>query len=165
MAYGDDAGFAAWLTSQGLTLPVGAPDAEVLREIGSSYVDAAYGYKLTCSQKTGGFAQELMWPRVNHVSDGEVVPDDYIPTAWINASYRAGYLTAVTPGWATTGVDASRLTKREKVDVIEREFFSTSETSGASSAPGMPSDSIINGMVSPWLCSNVRRADSLFMVI
>lgn len=164
-AYGDDSGFSAWLASQGLTLPVGAPLPSVLREIGSSYVDSAYGWKLTCSMRTGGFSQELEWPRSGHVVNGEVVPDDFIPAAWINASYRAGYLTAVTPGWATTGTDASRQVKRQKVDTLEREFFSASEAAGTSVAPGMPSDSIINGMVTPWLCSNTRRANSLFRVI
>lgn len=164
MSYGTNQGLEDWLTAQGLTLPVGA-DPTVLRNIGSAYVDSAYGYKLTCSQKAGGFAQELEWPRVNHVVNGEVVPDDLIPAAWINASYRAAYLQSQTPGWATTGVDASRQTKRERVDTIEREFFSSSEAPGSSAAPGFPSDSIINGMVLPWLCSNVRRADSLFRII
>lgn len=164
-AYGDDAGFAAYLAGQGLTLPVGAPAPAILREIGSSYVDSAYGWMLTCSMKTGGFTQELQWPRSGHIVNGEVVPDDLIPQSWINASYRAGYLQALTPGWATTGTDASRQTKREKVDVIEREFFSSTEAAGTSAAPGMPSDSIINGMVTPWLCSSARRANSLFRVV
>ena len=166
MAYGNDEGFTTWLASQGLTLPTGAPLPAVLRQIGSSYVDAAYGHKLTCSSKTGGVTQEMAWPRKGHTHDGEVVPDDYIPTAWVQAAYRAGYLSAVTPGWATTGTDASRLTKRERVEgAVEREFFSQSETAGAASAPGMPSDSIINGLVLPWLCGNVRRIDSLLRVV
>lgn len=164
-AYGSDVEFAAYLAGLGLTLPVGAPAPAVLREIGSSYVDSAYGWKLMCSQKTGGFAQELQWPRTGHVINGEEVPSDLIPQQWINASYRAGYLQAVTPGWATTGTDASRQTRREKVDVVEREYFAASDAAGTSAAPGMPSDSIINGMVSPWLCSGARRASSLFQVI
>lgn len=164
-AYGDDAGFAAWIASQGLTLPVGAPDPAVLRQIGSNYLDAAYEWRLSCSQRTGGFSQELAWPRSGHYVNGQEVPDDLIPPAWINASYRAAYLTAVTPGWATTGTDGARQTKREKVDVVEREFFAASEAAGTDVAPGMPSDSIINGMVSMWLCSNKRTANSLFRVI
>lgn len=164
-AYGDDAGFAAYLAGQGLTLPVGAPAPAILREIGSGYIDAAYGWQLKCSMKAGGFTQSLEWPRTGHVINGEEVPSDLIPQQWINASYRAGYLQAVTPGWATTGTDASRQTKREKVDVIEREFFGKEEAAGTSAAPGMPSDSIINGMVTPWLCSRTRRASSLFRVI
>lgn len=164
-SYGSDDGFNAWLAGQGLELPADSPAVAVLRQIGSSYVDAAYGAKLSCSQRTGGFMQELEWPRKNHVVNGELVPDDLIPAAWVNASYRAAYLQATQPGWATTGVDASRQTKREKVDVIEREFFAASEAAGSSVAPGMPSDSILNGMVLPFLCSGVRRMTDLFRVI
>ena len=165
MPYGTDEGFTAWLAGQGLSLPVGAPAVAVLRQIGSSYVDAAYGARLACSRKTGGFTQELQWPRTSHIIGGEPVPDDFIPKAWIEASYRAGYLTAVSPGWATTGSDANRVTRKEQVDVISREFFAPGEFPGASSAPGMASDSIVNGLVLPWLCSGVRRMDALFRVI
>lgn len=164
-AYGTDTEFSAWLVSQGLTLPVGAPLPAVLRQIGSNYIDAAYEWRLSCSSRTGGFAQELAWPRTGHYMGSQSVPDDLIPTPWINAAYRAAYLTAITPGWATTGTDASRQTKREKVDVVEREFFAASEAAGSDVAPGMPSDSIINGMLTSWLCSNTRSLNSLFRVI
>ena len=97
--------------------------------------------------------------------NGQPVPEDLIPLAWINASYRAAYLQAITPGWATGSTDPNRVTKREKVDVIEREFFAAADASGGASAAGMASDAIINGMVLPWLCSSKRRADTLFRVI
>lgn len=165
MPYGTDEGFTAWLAGQGLSLPVGAPAVAVLRQIGSSYVDAAYESRLQCSRRTGGFNQELAWPRIGHAINGETVPDDLIPQAWVDASYRAAYLTAVTPGWATTGTDSTRQTKRERVDTIEREFFAANEAAGSDAAPGMPSDSIINGMLLPWLCSGVRRIGDFFRVI
>lgn len=163
-AYGTTPDFEAWLTAQGLALPVGA-NPEVLRNIGSAYIDAAYGAKLTCSHRTGGFSQDLEWPRKGHVINGEVVPDDLIPPAWIYASYRAAYLEAITPGWATGSTDPNKVVKRQKVDVIEREFFSNKEIDAASSSAGMASDAIIGGMVNPWLCSGIRRFDSLFRVI
>lgn len=166
MAYGNDDEFTAWLTSQGLALPTGAPLPAVLRQIGSSYVDAAYGHKLTCSSKAGGVTQEMAWPRKGHVLNGEVVPDDYIPTAWVQAAYRAGYLSAVTPGWATDSVNPNRITVKERVDVIEREFAKASDLIGtADVAAGMNADGVINGMLQPWLCSGSRRFNSLFMVI
>lgn len=164
-AYGTDDGFTSWLAAQGLALPVGAPAVAVLRQIGSGYIDAAYEWRLSCSSRAGGFAQDLAWPRTGHYMGSQSVPDDLIPTPWINAAYRAAYLTAMTPGWATTGTDASRQTKREKVDVVEREFFAPGEAAGSDVAPGMPSDSIINGMLVPWLCSNTRSLNSLFRVI
>lgn len=165
MAYGTDEGFTEWLAAQGLELPVDAPPVATLRQVGSSYVDSAYEHMLQCSRRTGGFTQENAWPRTGHRIAGEAVPSDLIPPAWIHASYRAAYLQATTPGWATRAVDATRQTRREKVDVIEREFFSDKDAAGSNVAPGMPSDAIINGMVLPWLCQNVRDFGSLFRVI
>ena len=164
-AYGSEQGFTAWLTAQGLELPPGAPAAAVLMQIGSSYLDAAYEPKLQCSVRAEGFSQELAWPRKGHWINGQLVPEDLIPPAWIQASYRAAYLQAITPGWATGSVDPNRVTKREKVDVIEREFFATGDSGSAASASGMAADALLNGMVLPWLCSGARRANSLFRVI
>lgn len=161
--YGTDQGFEDWLASQGLELPDGAPAIAVLRQIGSDYVDGAYESKLQCSKRAGGFEQERAWPRAGHTVRCEPVPDDLIPQAWINASYRAAYLQA-SSGWAQGGTDPSRLTKREKVDVIEREFFAVGEGAAqGNAAPGFPVDPLIDGWVSVWLCSTTRRVG--FMVI
>lgn len=163
-SYGDDDGFIEWLAAQGLPSPAGDP--AVLRQIGSNYIDAAYEARLNCSSRAGGFNQLLAWPRKNHRMNGQTVPSDLVPQAWINAAYRAAYLEDMTPGWATKGTDASRQTKREKVDTIEREFFSAADAAGTDAAVGMPSDSIINGMVLPLLCKQgVRDPNSLFRVI
>lgn len=164
MAYGTDTEFQAWLTGQGLTLPVGAVPA-TLRAIGSGYIDAAYEARLSCSSRTGGFNQPLAWPRTGHYVNGLTVPDDLIPQAWVHASYRAAYLEASNPGWATNTTDPSRLTKRERVDVVEREFFAAGENGSSSAAVGMPVDGMIEGLVSPWLCSKTRRMGDLFRVI
>lgn len=147
-----------------MALPAGAVPA-VLRQIGSTYVDAAYEASLQCSHRANGFEQELAWPRAGHRVNGQAVPETLIPPAWVNASYRAAYLEATTPGWATGSVDPNRVTRREQVDVISREFFAPSDTGGAASAAGITADAIINGMVLPWLCTSKRRADSLMRVI
>lgn len=164
--YGTEQGFTDWLAAQGLTLPPDAPSPAVLMQIGSSYVDAAYGYKLTCSQKTGGWEQELEFPRTGHYVNGKLLPSTLIPTAWVHASYRAAYLNATTPGWSTAQVTPGRITRRERVDTVEREFFDQSQAGGgADSAPGFPSDAIINGLVLPFLCAKGRSANSLFRVV
>lgn len=164
--YGTEQGFTDWLAAQGLTLPPDAPAPAVLMQIGSSYVDAAYEWRLQCSQRAGGFSQELAWPRVGHYVNGQAVPSDLIPQAWIYASYRAAYLNAITPGWSTDQVTPGRITKREKADVLEREFFSAEEAGGGGdAAPGFPSDAVINGMLLPWLCSQGRGANTLFRVV
>lgn len=166
MIYGTEQGFQDWLSAQGLTLPEDAPTPAVLLQIGSSYIDSAYEYALACSSRTGGFTQELAWPRRDHRVNGQLVPDDLIPQQWINASYRAAYLQATNPGWATNTVNPDRVTKREKVDVVEREFFDASQNGGKTDvAPGMPADAAINGMVKMWLCANTRSPNSLFRVI
>lgn len=166
MAYGTDEGFLEWLSAQGLTLPDDAPDPAVLRQLGSSYVDAAYEHALQCSQRTGGFEQENAWPRKGHRVNGQLVPSDLIPPAWVNASYRAAYLNAVTPGWSTDSVTPGRITRREQVDVISREFFSPEDAGGgAATAPGFPSDALLNGLVLSWLCSAGRNPNSLFRVV
>lgn len=164
-AYGNNEEFTAWLTAQGLTLPVGA-NATALRTVGSAYIDGAYEHRLSCSSRAGGYLQELAWPRVSHYLNGQELPSDFIPPAWVQASYRAAFLQATNPGWATNSNDPNRKTKREKVDVIEREYFDASSLVGtADVAAGMPADGVINGMVSVWLCSKGRSLDSLFRVI
>ena len=163
-SYGDDEGFESWLAAQGLPSPAGEP--AVLRQIGSNYIDAAYGYKLTCSRRTGGWEQELEFPRTGHYVNGQLLPSTLIPTAWIYASYRAAYLEDMKPGWATDQVTPGRVTRREKVDSIEREFFNQEDAGGgAASAPGFPSDAVINGLVLQFLCSNTRGLNSLFRVV
>jgi hypothetical protein len=41
------------------------------------------------------------------------------------------------------------MTKREKADVVEREFFEPGETAGAS---GANIDAMIEGLIGPFLC-------------
>lgn len=158
--YGSDAEFQAWLDANGLTLPVGSPTLAVLRQIGSDYIDAAYEPRLSCSSRTGGFAQERAWPRVGHEVNCEPVPDDMIPQPWINASYRAAYLQAVN-GFATGGTDPNRVVKMEKVDVLQVEY--AVDKSGGNAADGFAVDPMIDGWVSLWLCATGRA--NWFMVI
>lgn len=165
-SYGTDAEFQAWLDANGLTLPTGAPPPAVLREIGSAYVDGAYEPSLTCSARTGGWSQDLAWPRTGHSVNGQSIPSDLIPQAWINASYRAAYLTAATPGWAQGGQNPNRITKREKAGDVEREFFAVGDGAVASrAATGFNVDPLIDGWIAMWLCSTGRNPNSLFMVI
>lgn len=155
--YGNDTDFQAWLTANGLSLPTGSPTPAILRQIGSDYVDGAYEGRLQCSRRTGGFSQDRAWPRTGHTVNCEVVPSDLIPQAWVNASYRAAYLQAVS-GFAQGGVDPSRVVKREKVDVIEREFFAKGDGADqGNAAPGFPVDPLIDGWLSVWLCSTARK--------
>lgn len=165
MAYGSDSEFAAWLAAQGLALPVGAPAPAILRAQGSAYVDGAYEPRLFCSERVDPFTQTLAWPRVNATVQGRPIPDDMIPLAWINASYRAAYLTAVTPGWATSGLDPSRMTKRERAGQVEREFFAAGEGGlSGNAAQGFRVDPLIDGALSIWLCDPVTDGGKQFLM-
>ena len=164
-AYGSDAGFTAWLAGQGLVLPVTAPTPAILRAIGSAYVDGAYEPRLFCSQRVDPLTQELAWPRTGALINGTAIPEDLIPPAWVNASYRAAYLQAITPGWATGGVNPSRMTKREKAGEVEREFFASGEGGViGNAAPGFNVDPLIDGWLSLWLCDPVGDGGQQFFL-
>lgn len=164
--YGDDAGFAAWLAGNGLTLPAGSATPAVLREVGSAYVDGAYEAGLYCTSRTDTLAQERAWPRVGVVKSGVSVPDDFIPPAWVNASYRAAYLQAAKRGWAMGGSDPSRAVKRQKAGDVEREFFAADDMAATgNAAAGFNVDPLIDGWVSAWLCDPKAGAGVFFMAI
>lgn len=162
--YGTDDGLEAWALAQGIILPAAA-NLSAIRQIGSDYLDAAYEGRLGCSRRTEGFEQERAWPRTGHRFNRQAVPSDLIPPAWVNASYRAAYLEAMTPGWGTGSTDPNRVVKRQKVDVLEREFFAPGDVNGSSSSVGMTADAIINGMVGPWLCPEGRSLANILRVI
>lgn len=149
-AYGTDAGFTAWIAEQGYALPSGSPSPAVLRARGSAYVDGYEAY--WTGQRTGGVMQELAWPRTGATMNCTVpIPDDVIPPAVVNASYRAAWLEAETPGIlaGSAGAPGTRV-KRQKVDVIEREFFDD----GKAEIGGGPAfiDSQIDGMLQQFIC-------------
>lgn len=157
MAYGTDEGLTAYLAANGLTLPVGSPSAAVLRQRGSAYLDAAYEPELQCSARTDPLIQADAWPRTGHVTQSGVsVPGDIVPLPWVTASYRAAWLEASSPGWASGTIDPNRRTKREKADVLEREIFAPSETGGSAKGILGNVDNVIHGMVAPFLCTNRR---------
>lgn len=150
-SYGTDEGFTDWLAEQGHALPDTAPSAAVLRARGSAYVD---GYeRFWTGQRTGGVMQELGWPRTGAtVNCTTAVPDDVIPPAVVTAAYRAAWLEAETPGTLTgSPASAGARVKRQKVDVIEREFFDD----GKAEVGGGPSfiDSMIDGLLGQFICN------------
>jgi hypothetical protein len=150
-AYGNDTDFTAYLAEQGYTLPAGAPTPAVLRARGSAYVDGYEAY--WTGQRTGGVLQDLAWPRTGATLNCTVaVPDDVIPPAVVNAAYRAAWLEASTPGVLSGAIStAGARVKRQKVDVIEREFFDD----GKAEVGGGPSfiDSQIDGLLGQFICN------------
>ncbi|KQW79721.1 DnaT-like ssDNA-binding protein [Brevundimonas sp. Root1279] len=123
--YGDDAGFEAWLTENGYTLPDGAPEPAVLRQRGAGYIDGEYGALFT-GVPTGGFAQERAWPRTGATYYGSAIPDDVVPDQVIKSSYVAALHEADNPGSLAVATTQAAAVKREKVDVLEVEYFAGS---------------------------------------
>lgn len=147
--YGDDAGFSAWLTENGYSLPVSSPSAAVLRNRGSSYVDGVYGPRFS-GVPTGAFAQERAWPRTGAYAYGQPIGDSVIPSAVIQASYAAGWQEASSPGSLSgSGSEATRV-KRERVEgAVEVEYQSSSGEFSASSL--VPLLTAVEGLLAPFL--------------
>lgn len=153
--YGSDEGFETWLAEQGYTLPETAPTAAVLRARGSAYVD---GYEpLWTGQRTDGVMQELGWPRTGATMNCvTAVPDDAIPTAVVNASYRAAWLEAETPG-VLTGSSASlgQRVKRERIEgAVDVEYFDDGKPVAGGGLTFI--DSIIDGSLRAFVCDGAK---------
>lgn len=150
-AYGTDEGFGAWLAEQGHTLPAEVPSSSVLRARGSAYVD---GYeRFWTGHRTAGVMQELAWPRTGATLNCTIaIADDVIPIAVVNASYRAAWLEAATPGvLAGPTVTTGARVKREKVDVVEAEYFDDGKAE-VGAGPAFI-DSTIDGLLSGFICN------------
>lgn len=147
--YGDDAGFEAWLTENGYTLPGGAPSGEVLRNRGAGYIDGVYGARFS-GIPTGGLAQERAWPRTGAYAYGQPIGDTVIPDAVVKASYAAAWQDASSPGSLSVAVTAGSMVKRQKVDTIEREFFEPGPKLSAVEASTVML-SAIEGVLQPFL--------------
>ena len=148
--YGSDSAFATYLTDNGLTLPVGAPTAAVLRQRGSDYIDRAYGARFS-GVPTLGYAQERAWGRTGATAYWADIPEGVIPDAVVWASYAAAYAEAVlgaaTPaGSLSVTVIPGEAVKRAKAGPAEVEFFGGADAlSGA-----IPVLSAVDGLLSPF---------------
>lgn len=157
-SYGTDQGFTDWLAEQGYALPAD-PTPAVLRARGSAYVDGYESY--WTGARAGGVMQELGWPRTGATLNCTVaIPDDVIPPAVVNASYRAAWLEAGTPGILVGSAGtAGKRVKRNRVEgAVEREYFDD----GKAEVGGGPSfiDSQIDGLLGQFICD---AKDGAFM--
>jgi len=146
--YGDDSGFNTWLTSMGRVLPVGAPSVAVLRERGSVYIDATYGPRFI-GVPTAPVTQEREWPRMGASIHDVELADSAIPIRVVTASYEAAWMEASSPGILSVIVNPNAMVKRNKVDVIEQEFFEPGLASGSAIMASL--SSTIEGLLSPLL--------------
>ena len=148
--YGDDSGFTAFLSANGLTLPVGAPASAVLRQRGSAYIDNVYGARFR-GAPTGGITQDRAWPRTGATAYGAAIADDVIPTAVVSAAYFAAYREATSPG--SLSATSSGGVKREKVGNIEVEYFEAASQAArdANARRTAPAIVEIDGLLEPFM--------------
>lgn len=98
----------------------------------SSALDGVYSSKFG-GRKADGRAQFLSWPREgarDYCAD-EDIPSDEIPIGVINAAYELALAELDSPGSSSPSITPGRVTKREKMDVIEREFFGSDDSVSA----------------------------------
>lgn len=144
--YGTDDGFTAWLAANGYELPSGGPAPAILRQRGSDYIDGLYGPRFGGSP-TGGYDQERAWPRSGAYFARYAIGEDEVPRAVIQASYAAAYYEATNPGGLSAAVTAAAAVKREKVDVIEVEYF---QASGSAIENATVVLSSVEGLLAPF---------------
>lgn len=95
-------------------------ESAILR--GMSYIDA-----LDFRGVKYDYDDPLEWPRSSVVDDdGYAIDEDEIPTKLQKATARAAYEELISPGVLQSVIDAG--IKRERIDVIEVEYFQSSST-------------------------------------
>lgn len=151
--YGTDQGFTDWLAGMGYSLPVGAPTPAALRARGSAYLDGTYEGIWT-GYRTAGVMQERGWPRTGAtVACTQPIPSDAIPIAVVEASYRAAYLDALTPGTLSSSATSGQRIAKERVDVIEVAYHNDGSAAAGSGAVGFV-DGEIDGAMRAFICED-----------
>ncbi len=144
--YGTDAGFQAWLTENGYTVP-GSPEPAILRLRASNYIDGLYEARFL-GDRTDPLSQERAWPRTGAVVQRVAIPSDLIPPAVEKAAYAAALFEGQNPGKLSISASKGGAVKRKKVDVIEKEFF---EGSGDAVADAAVRLSSVEGLLASFL--------------
>lgn len=156
--YGTVADADAYHLAHGNALWTGTADAkEAALTRASAYIDSRGRYQPKCGPsrslfsgvKTGGRAQALAWPRTGATdADGNAIAPDEIPSEVEQAVYEAALRELIAPGSLLPDYVASRVVKRQKVDVIEREFAVSADGGAANVVPVV---TIIENLLAPLL--------------
>lgn len=136
--YGDDEGFTDWLALRGHTLPAAAATPAILRQRATDYIDAVYGPRL--------------------IGDQTVDP---LLAALETATYVAAWHEANNTGSLSVSASQAGAVKREKVDVIDTEYF---EGSGDALADGTIRLSLVEGILAPYLRSLTATGPFLWAI-
>lgn len=158
--YGTDQGYTDWLAENGYAAPSGVLTVAQLRQRGSDYVDGLYEARFP-GYRTGGIDQERAWPRTGARIQCQAVDPAAIPLAVVKASYVAALYEDGNPGGLAVAVTAAGVVKREKIDVIETEYFAGS---GNVAADAMIRLSAVDGLLASLLCEDIGTRLGLWAV-
>lgn len=158
--YGDDAGFNAWLTENGYTLPPGSPSPAVLRNRGSQYIDAVYGSRFVGSVVDA--EQGRQWPRDGAIVNGKLIPSNVVPAAIMNASFYAAYQEADEPGSLSVIGSAAGAVTAEKVGQVEVRYAGAQSDGTAASIT--PLISIVDGILAPYLRDHALQCFGIWSI-
>ncbi|MCY0154248.1 hypothetical protein OEG86_20690 [Hoeflea alexandrii] len=119
----------------------------MIRQRGSSYVDAVYGGRFV-GDPTDPVTQERSWPRIGAFAYGVEIGSDAVPDAVIKASYHAALAAATSDHSLSLSTPAA--VKRRKVGDVEVEFAEAAAT--FQFADDVPV-SVLDGLLAPLLRS------------
>ena len=156
--YGTIEGADAYHLAAGNTAWAGTNDAKLAALVrASQYVDTLAvakrknGSTYTCFNgvKTGGRDQLLAWPRAGayDVDCTDIAPD-VVPIEVEYATYEAALRELVQPGYLSPDYVPASVIKREKVDVLETEYFGAS---GGTENPQQPVATLVRNIIAPLL--------------
>jgi len=148
--YGSVANADQYHSARGNTAWTGSdPDKLAALFRASQYIDGmgqCDGMSLFPGVKTGGRTQVLAWPRAGAVDwSGAAILADEVRIEVQYATYEAALRELATPGSLSPDYVPATQVKREKVDVLETEYFTPAE--GVN--PVRPVVSIVMDMLAP----------------
>lgn len=157
--YGSVAGFKTYHTARGNAFEDNDPSIQSALYRGSASVDGL-GVKpmpdgsymtLWPGIKTGGRQQLRAWPRDGGAdNEGNEIPAGVVPVEVEQATYEMALREQVAPGSTAPDYNPSGLVKREKVDVLETEYFGASDVAPGAN-PVRPVISVVMELLAPLL--------------
>lgn len=117
---------------------------------GSNILDAIYAHRFS-GKKTGGYQQSNQWPRSGaNTRFGEVIPEDVVPDPIIHAAFEIARSEITKPNSILPATLSGQQIKRQKLDVLEREFFKNDIVDQYGHLPYLP---LIEGLIFDFIYS------------
>lgn len=90
----------------------------------SAYLSSSFSWRGVRTHRRG---QSLAWPRAGVTdSEGDALPSDTIPAEIVSATCEIAAVELANPGAMSPSIDLTQRVKRERVDVLETEYFAAS---------------------------------------